>query len=120
MTNIAAHLNLTLGIDGDLPLGDTHVLSATLYRDGGVVSPTVSSASFVVRATITSTAALISKVYGAGVAVSTSTITVTLNPSDQTGLAAGTYVFGLELVESDGRTTTVSAGTITFTQVATS
>lgn len=116
-----SHLQQQLGTRGELATGDTHVLTFGLTEDGAAVEPTVSSAEFNLKTalTVADASSTVQKTLGSGIAVSGSTVTVTIAASDTSSLTADTtYFWALKIKESDNTVTTVAAGTITFRATA--
>lgn len=117
MTTNAKTLNQALeGV-----IGDTLVITVTLYKSGALYSPTVTAAEFNIKTAVTDadSAALITKTLGAGtIVVSTSTVTVTVAAANWATagiVATATYVWALKLQEAAGTITTVAGGTLEMT-----
>lgn len=102
--------------------GDTIELSVTVTRSGAAVDLTDADLTFTAkrRYSDADADAVVQKTLGDGIAVvgdaEDGEILVTLDPEDTDSLTRQTVLLcDVQLVESDGRVTTVASGTLTIT-----
>jgi hypothetical protein len=113
--------NQVLGDDGSVALGDTHVLTFPITKDGAAYSPTVSAATFLAKTAVTDAdaAAVITRTLGTGIAIVTSTATVTITPANQSALTATTTLYwALKIRESNGVESTLADGMLLLSRKA--
>lgn len=111
--------NQQLGSDGSIALGDDIPIALSVFKAGAAYPVTVTDAIATFKRNVTDddSAAVITKRLGTGIAVSGSTVTVTIASSDQTSLSqTTTLAWACRIKESSGAQTEIASGTIQLTR----